>query len=62
MFFRQLVFVAVALLFSGTLLISVDTKIYAVSQMRREKKYARIFGWVCLSLFLADVIVLVLYH
>ncbi|MDH6374224.1 putative membrane protein affecting hemolysin expression [Paenibacillus sp. PastF-3] len=52
MFYHQLTFVIVALLISGVLLLTVDTKIYAVNAMHREKKFAKVIGWIYLSLFL----------
>jgi len=52
MLYHQLTYVIVALLISSVLLLTVDTKIYAVNAMHREKKYARVLGWVYLGLFL----------
>ncbi|MBY3619674.1 hypothetical protein HGO21_08975 [Acinetobacter sp. CUI P1] len=52
MIFHQLTYVTIALLISGVLLVTVDTKIYAVNAMHREKKYANAIGWIYLSLFL----------
>ncbi|WHY20624.1 hypothetical protein QNH28_06420 [Paenibacillus sp. G2S3] len=52
MIFRQLTYVTIALLISGVLLVTVDSKIYAVNAMHREKKYANVIGWIYFSLFL----------
>lgn len=52
MIYHQLTYMAIALLLSGVLLLTVDTKIYTVNVMLREKKYARILGWTHISLFL----------
>lgn len=52
MFYHQLTYVIVALLISSVLLLTVDTKIYAVNVMHREKKYANVIGWIYFSLFL----------
>jgi uncharacterized membrane protein affecting hemolysin expression len=52
MIYHQLTFVIVAMLISGVLLLTVDTKIYAVNAMHREKKFAKVIGWIYLSLFL----------
>ena len=52
MIYHQLTYLTLVLLLSGLFLLTVDTKIYAVSAMHREKKYARRLGWVYLGLFL----------
>jgi hypothetical protein len=52
MLYHQLAYVIVALLISSVLLLTVDTKIYAVNAMHREKKYANVIGWIYFSLFL----------
>ncbi|AIQ72885.1 MULTISPECIES: CLC_0170 family protein [Paenibacillus] len=52
MIYHQLTYLTLVLLLSGLFLLTVDTKIYAVSAMPREKKYARRLGWVYLGLFL----------
>ncbi|GGF82063.1 hypothetical protein GCM10010912_29000 [Paenibacillus albidus] len=60
--FRELSFLALSLLLSGGLLLTVDSKIYAVSHMAREKKYARILGWTQLLLLLLILIFLILFY
>ena len=52
MLYHQLTYVIVALLISSVLLLTVDTKIYAVNAMHREKKSANVIGWIYFSLFL----------
>ncbi|WP_375105090.1 CLC_0170 family protein [Paenibacillus sp. RS8] len=52
MLYHQLTYVIVALLISSVLLLTVDTKIYAVNAMHREKKCANVIGWIYFSLFL----------
>ena len=61
MLYHQLTYIAAALLISGILLLSVDTKIYAVSAMPREKKIAHRLGWVQISLFLLVVLVQLIF-
>lgn len=58
---HQLIYIALLLLISGGLMLTVDMKIYAVNHMTREKKYARIFGWVHISLFILVILSLLFY-
>ncbi|MGG6312280.1 CLC_0170 family protein [Paenibacillus macerans] len=37
-------------MFSGLILLLVDNRVYQVQQMLKEQKYARISGWIQLSL------------
>jgi low temperature requirement protein LtrA len=59
--FNSLFFSAITLLISGGLLLSVDRKIYVVNQMKKERKYARLFGWTHLCL-LVLVVAAILYY
>ncbi|CAM4461575.1 CLC_0170 family protein [Paenibacillus phoenicis] len=43
-------FTASISLFSGLVLLLVDQTIYKVQQKQKEQKYAKIFGWINLSL------------
>lgn len=52
MIYHQLTYVGIALLISGMLLVTVDTKIYTVNVMPREKKSAHLLGWIQIGLFL----------
>ncbi|MRN51903.1 CLC_0170 family protein [Paenibacillus monticola] len=56
--FRELIFVAFSLFFSGVLLLTVDMKIYAVNHMRKEKKLAHILGWVQICLMIITILTL----
>jgi len=58
--YLQLTFIVIAFLLSGVLLLTVDSKIYAVNHMRREKKYARILGGVniCFLVLLTIAIII----
>lgn len=58
---RQIIYMAIMLLISGGLLLTVDMKIYAVNHMPREKKYTRIFGWVHVCLLVLIVLTLLFY-
>ncbi|MFF2017524.1 CLC_0170 family protein [Paenibacillus sp. NPDC058177] len=59
--FNTLIFSAITLLISGGLLLTVDTKIYAVGHMNKEKKYARLFGWTHLGLFILSIVAILFY-
>lgn len=48
--YRVLAFTSALFLFSGLVLLLVDNKIYTVQQMLKEQKYARIIGWIQLTL------------
>lgn len=61
MIYHQLNYVTVALLISGVLLLTVDTKIYAVNAMHREKKYAKAIGCIYIGLFLLIGLAQLLY-
>jgi hypothetical protein len=61
MIYNQLTYLAITLLLSGLLLLTVDTKIYVVNSMLREKKYAQVLGWIQISLFLLVVLAQLLY-
>jgi hypothetical protein len=61
MIYNQLTYLAITLLLSGLLLLTVDTKIYAVNNMLREKKYAQLLGWVQISIFALLTLAQLLY-
>lgn len=61
MIYHQLTYIVAALLISGILLLTVDTKIYAVSAMPREKKISHLLGWVQIILFLLVVVVQLIF-
>lgn len=52
-------YMAMVLLFSGLILLTIDSKIYSVNGWVREKKGASIVGWVYISLSII-IIILVL--
>jgi hypothetical protein len=47
-------------LFSGLVLLLVDQTVYKVQQKQKEQKYAKIFGWVNLSLAATGYLVFLL--
>lgn len=55
-------FISVCLLVSGALLLLLDRRIYEVSGMARERKFARLFGWIELGLFVLILAVVVFLY
>ncbi|ULO06377.1 hypothetical protein H1230_25720 [Paenibacillus sp. 19GGS1-52] len=53
-------YMAMVLLFSGLILLTIDSKIYSVNGWVREKKAASVVGWIYSALSLL-VIIFVLF-
>ncbi|WP_059046418.1 CLC_0170 family protein [Paenibacillus rubinfantis] len=47
---RALAFTSALSLFSGLVSLLVDRMVYKIQKKKKEEKYAKIFGWIQLSL------------